>query len=773
MIRLLDILKEQLLQEYDQTTIDKITLKFRREKAAPIDIPPAIQEFERIKSNIAAKLEGWFAAGQQRLPEKFTTAGKYPITHKQYMQMEKDIKGISPKILSKIEQDLQSDNPKIVANAQKQKENIEKSAPAALSAKEAAEALKQNIIDANKGEKFDPPLDPQDIFNYTWPELEQLFDAYGGKKTQTVKTKDAYTVQDEIPAELLGLDKSKVYNGGNGIVVYEASTGPDCIKLNYLYKYKDEDNKTYTYTFCIGREESGANRYFNYRFGEKSKMYRSFYFVADTTQSPGIKGDPTNKNNFTNWYHFFIIHVFEPFNKGEEPRYGVTDATNEYFPTNTHEFTGKDGEGATWNEIGNFMTSKGGKSGQEAWDKIKGLKSVFKYVGPNEEETADYITTHKPLDFNRFKDLKPGLQNKYIQKWATNPNAFTSEMFDSLGSEIELKTIAMNSGYTPTYDQLAQLKTKEGKPIRSLPRTYAVRTFKRNLSDFEKNMENPSFRKNEMRALQSLKPLPLPFVEYLTDEEKTKYADLLKDFLTPDLMNKYFGKEVAENYANAQAKNLDFLSPDGEKYITDSDAKTIFDAYKNLFANWELKEKSQNIEDKMASLTSMPGQEIDPYPMSYSQWIKLSQSDRKAILDLVDKTNGNPKYRTFLYAAPFVVENKGKRYALLPADVMTQSRAKSAEDRSKIGIYKTWVLVDENNEVILDNIFDSSTIKGYPLRTGYWEQPAVNDPVRVYNANEVIVQDSRGTKTPLNKLLGGNIAENQIRRMQKLAGIYD
>ena len=315
-MKLISILREQLLKEYSEKIIKQLTDKWKKENRNinDADIKRNIDKFDKIKQNIPAKLK----AGQITLPPKFTT--------------------VDPK--------------------------------------------------TKKG-----PLNPSDILQYTWKDLETLIDSYGEKAVKV--DKDFKTVQD---AELVKIEGVPIVYNTPDLKVYEGSDFGNCIKLNYAFKYKGEDDKIYTYNFCIGRKEDYANRYYPYRFGSggKGAMYRSFYFVADPTQSADIKGNPNSRENFVNWYHFFIIHCFE------NGKFGVTDAVNEYGAG--HELDNK-GYGVDWEEIGQFMVKNGGESGKKAWDKIKSHKDIFKYVSPSDEETDTALVRDQILNTDAFQKL--------------------------------------------------------------------------------------------------------------------------------------------------------------------------------------------------------------------------------------------------------------------------------------------------------------------------------------------------------------------------------
>jgi hypothetical protein len=619
-MKLISILREQLLKEYSEKIIKQLTDKWKKENKNinDADIRKSIDKFDKIKQNIPAKLK----AGQITLPKKFT---------------EKDPK-------------------------------------------------------TGKG-----PLNPSDILQYTWKDLEYLIDSYGEKAVKV--DKDFKTVQD---AELVKIDGVPIVYNTPDLKIYEGSDFGSCIKLNYAFKFKGEDNKIYTYNFCIGRKEDSANRYYPYRFGSggKGAMYRSFYFVADPTQSADIKGDPNSRENFVNWYHFFIIHCFE------NGKFGVTDAVNEYGAG--HELDGN-GYGVDWEEIGQFMIKNGKESGKKAWDKIKNRKDIFKYISPSEEETTAALIRDQILNFEVFQKLTRSQKAIYISKRADQANAFNSEMFKSLDTELKNLALRTGTGYKASYDDL--------KGSNALLRSYAKFRFSRGITDYKE--------KGKFSTI-----LPLPFVQYLDDKDKKEYLQLFdKNYLSFELTEKYFGEDAAKEHAEEQAKNLDYLPEDAIKYIKDPKLKQLYSAYSKLTANWvPTNADTYNADDeKFMSLSSTPEQDLNPILISYKQWLSIPSSDRKAIITLANKVNGNEKYATLIYALPIIVKSGGKDYVLLPTN----------PERSN---YVNWVLVDEDGKVVKDEIDGfTSTALGYPLVTGY---PNINNYKRVYDAKDIVLNDA-------------------------------
>ena len=548
------------------------------------------------------------------------------------------------------------------------------------------------IVMPDKFVKPDPKtnkvLNPQDILAYTWKDLEAVLDAYGEKAEKT--SNDFATIQD---AEFIEVKGVPIVYSGDGIKVYEGSTYGSCVKLNYAFKYKGEDDKIYTYGFCIGRKEEASNQYYSYRFG-RGGSFRSFYFVADTTQNADIKGDPTNRNNFLNWYHFFVIHAFD------NDKFGVTDAVNMY--GSNHEITD-----ISWEDVGKFMIKNGGESGKQAWDKIKNHKDVFKYVAPPGEETDQALVRDQILSSEQFKGLNRNQKRIYISRRADQKNAFNSEMFQTLDPELKNLAIRTGNGFVPTYDDV--------KNNPAIGRSYARFKFTRAL-DQAKNK----------KFVSTL--IPLPFIPYLNDDEKQQYLELFgKENLTFEYIEKYFGENAARNYVEEQTKTLQFLPNDAIKYIQNPKIKQFYELYSKLLKPWKYASNTNISDEALEKMTNMPEQVVNPIPLNKDQWAELSSSDRKSILDTTEKFDGDSQYLDLLYALPIIVKDNGKRYVVVPADTSNSDFYSTGE----------WVIMDEQGNVVKNNIPGTSNVGKIDLMNWYPEEG--NEFKKVYNINDLKV----------------------------------
>lgn len=516
------------------------------------------------------------------------------------------------------------------------------------------------------GEKFHKQENAQDIIKYTWKDIEILFDSYGEKAEKS--SKDFNTVQDAHLMDIKGANK--VYNN-NGLYVYEGSNKESCIRLNYAYKYKGLDNKVYTYNFCVGNKDAGANRYFKYRFGGdmgSGALYRTFYYVADSTQSADVYNDSENKKpQFKNWYHFFVIHVFE------NGKFGITDAVNEY--GTGHEIDGG-GKGISWKEIGDFMTKYGKQSGQAAWDKIKNIPEVFKYVSPPEEEEVENAASNGRFNLESFTKASYEVKNAYINKRAGQKDFFTEQMFELCTTE--QKNLAINSGFTPSFKNL---KNKEGGILQSLARLYAKNKFRRNITADEAGELN-------------IKLLPLPFLQFLDEGLKLKYFELFeKKDITFEYALKYFGEEAASQYVNNQIKDFRYVPEQAIRFITDNKQRTLYTVVHKLYKHWKYDSNTNIPESELEKVSEMPASNIDAFPFTYEDWKDLKLEERQILIQIIKKygNKNNSEFDFIKYAIPYLLDDK----VLLPKNLENIDLQNSNNNT-----YNDWILSDVNGNVI-------------------------------------------------------------------------
>jgi hypothetical protein len=462
-------------------------------------------------------------------------------------------------------------------------------------------------------------------------------------------------------------DADKVYDK-NGIEIYKGDDVHKCISYNPV-----EADQRKKYGWCV--TQVGNTNYDYYRFGEKSP---TFYFVFDRSKpSSGPRG------NFDDQWHAFVVQV-----NADGRSYTVTGADNR-----------GDTKANSWEDISKIVPSG-------TWNKIKDLKDYFKPIALSGVERGRKFASGKNLTLDEFKELTQDEKILYIQGKASK-NQISSDILAILpkykinleGRSTTLANVAIDSGQKIPYSSL--------KDNEQLAKRYAIFRFRH--TNYSKD------------------PIPLPYVKYLDEEAKKKYAQTFDEYLTYEYLDKFFGEKVTEEYVNKQVKNLSFLPKEADKYIKDPKLKQLFDTYSKLFDSWEYDAKTNVSDEQLENFSDMPEQQIDPRPMIYSQWAGLSNSERKTIIALAERYDQNQDYAILLWGLPFIIKDGSKTYALLPLD------------KDKSTLYYKWVLSDENGKIV-KNLSGKSTLNGNSIEGGYADVESSYQ--RVYGMNDLKIDSS-------------------------------
>jgi hypothetical protein len=414
----------------------------------------------------------------------------------------------------------------------------------------------------------------------------------------------------------------------------------------------------------------GNTNYDYYRFGDKAP---TFYFIFDRS-----KPSTPEHSRFNDKWHAFVIQVNKDNNS-----YIVTSADND-----------RDAPAKSWEDISNIVP-------KDTWEKIKNLKDYFKPISLSSTERGRKFASGKNLSLDEFKELSQDEKILYVQGKASK-NALTPEILAILpkykisleGRSTTLANVAIDSGQKFPYSLL--------KDYESLAKRYAIFRFR-----------HTNYGKD---------PIPLPYVQYLDEPAKEVYLSKFGDNVSFELIEKYFGQNLLEKSVNEQAKELGFISSQYIKYIKDPKLRSLYESYSKLYSNWS-KGDNFNNEEAISEMVDMPEQIVNPVYITYNQWEELSNKEKDTLLKLANKVDGNDKFSTFLYAVPYIIKDGSKEYTLLPTSV----------DTSDYLPYKTWVLVDKNNNIIKDNINgEESTVGGEQLGYGYFS----NEPKRVYSIDD-------------------------------------
>ena len=464
---------------------------------------------------------------------------------------------------------------------------------------------------------------------------------------------------------LVSTDANKIYDK-DGIEIYKGDDVHKCISYNPV----SDKTKRKKYGWCV--TQVGNTNYDYYRFGDKAP---TFYFVFDRSKNSSPEHAP-----FNDQWHAFVIQV-----TADDKEYIVTGADNRGdIPT-------KD---KGWEGVSNIVPA-------DTWAKIKGLKDYFKPITLSPVERGRKFASGKNLNLNEFKELSQDEKIQYILGKASK-NQLTPEILKILpeykisyeGRSTTLMNIAIDGGQDIPYNILSKYEP--------LAKRYAI------------------FRSRH--DVLGQKAIPLPFVKYLDEPAKEKYLKTFDENLTFEYIDKFFGPTSAEKYVNEQAKKLDYLPKEAFKYIKDPNLKQLYEVYSKLFDSWEFSSNTNIDDETLNNLSIMPDQEISPVPINQEQWSKLSPAERGLIIKLAEKYNKNTNYTTLLYALPYIIEDKGKKYVLLP---------KSTTDFD----YDSWVLMDEQGKVVKNNISGDMTLDGQPLSLGYPDEDSSYN--RIYNIKDL------------------------------------
>jgi hypothetical protein len=512
-------------------------------------------------------------------------------------------------------------------------------------------------------------LTKEDVLNYIPKKLQQndaFLDPRNWGWQEFEQMLDAlFPSQKQVADDeenLADTDADKIYDK-NGIEIYKGDDVHKCISYNPV-----NSNKRKKYGWCV--TQPGNTNYDYYRFGEKSP---TFYFVFDRN-----KPSTPEYANFNDKWHAFVIQI----NK-DNTSYTVTSANND-----------RDAPAKSWEDISNIVP-------KDTWEKIKNLKDYFKPISLSSTERGRKFASGKNLSLDEFKELSQDEKILYVQGKASK-NEISKDILEILpkykisleGRSTTLANVAIDSGQKIPYSLL--------KDYESLAKRYAIFRFRH--TNYSKD------------------PIPLPYVQYLDEPAKETYLSKFGDNVSFELIDQYFGQNLLEKSVNEQAKELGFISPEYIKYIKDPKLRLLYESYSKLYSNWS-KGDNFNNEEAISEMVDMPEQIVNPVYITYDQWEELSNKEKDTLLKLANKVDGNDKFSTFLYAAPYIIKDGSKEYILLPTSI----------DGSDYLPYKTWVLVDKNNNIIKDNINgEESTVGGEQLGYGYFS----NELKRVYSIDD-------------------------------------
>jgi hypothetical protein len=514
--------------------------------------------------------------------------------------------------------------------------------------------------------------------NWNWNDFEQITDSLFPSQKKA----------EEGEKNTAETDADKVYDA-DGIEIYKGDDVNKCFSYNPI-----ETTGIRKYGFCIA---SSKSYYDNYRFRDYAP---TFYFVFDRNRSSRPEHKP-----FDDKWHVVVIHV-----NNDGKSFSVTSADND-----------GDVYVDSWEDIPNIVINRS-KFPADLWNKIKGLKKYFKPIPLSSTERGRKYAAGKDLSLSEFKELSQDEKILYIQGKAPK-NQLSDDILKILpkykavidGRSTTLANIAVDSGQRFSY---SDLKNNE-----LLAKRYAIYRFRHT------NYGN--------------EPIPLSFIKYLNESDKEKYLKTFdEDNLSFEYIEKYFGEKQAQDYVDKQIKKLDYLPPSAIKYIKNPKIKELYETYTKLFSNWKFDEGTNISEEELENEKTMPGQGVNPEPILYDDWKRLSPKDRQITFDLSKLSDSDTeKYKVVNFAVPIFLQDGGQTYALLPTD----------KD------YINWVIVDMDGNIKSE--FDSvESIELKNTLLDYRGYSHYDDKKRTHNISDLKINDEP-------------VSLREVKRLQKLAGI--
>ena len=467
---------------------------------------------------------------------------------------------------------------------------------------------------------------------------------------------------------LASTNADKVYDK-DGIEIYRGDEREKCISYNPVLP----TTKRQKYGWCV--TTIGSFMYDTYRFGDMSP---TFYFVFDRS-----KTSSPEHATFDDQWHAFVIQV-----SADKTKYVVTGADNR-----------GDNRVEGWEGVAKVVPA-------ETWAKIKNLKDYFKPIDLSPKERARKLASGRNLTLDEFKELTEDEKKDYILGKGQK-NQISRDILEILpkykiqyeGRSTTLMNIAIDSGQDIPYNILSKYEP--------LAKRYAI--------------------VRSRHDIRGQKPIPLPFIKYLDEKAKEKYLKTFDDSVTFEYIERFFGEEAAKKHVEEYLKKLKFLPPGAIKYIDNPKLKTLFKLYTKLFKNWQYGNLTNISDEQLGNLVDNPNQSVTPVPLTQKDWSELTTEDRKNIIELTKKYTGNNEYDHLLYGAPYLIKDKEKYYALLPAGNNTEYPINE------------WVLMDENGKIVKSNISGDISLDDVPLEYG-----SINDTTfnRVFDIKDITSQES-------------------------------
>ncbi len=447
--------------------------------------------------------------------------------------------------------------------------------------------------------------------------------------------------------------------------------------------------KNQYYSWCISRTQ--GSMYTSYRLGNSNRRDKlMFYFVFDKS-----KTDEKSGGRFIDPYHAVVIHAME------DGRYRLTKADN-----------AGDSDSFKWSELSQAFE---GPKGKALWDKIKFLQKLFQYLPPSKDELKQFEFKNKSLTLEKFTALSHEDKVYWLRANATDNKIVTPEITKTL--DVNLKNDLINYGKVFSFDEL---KSNIG-----LLKRYPDYRFTRNPDE----------------------PLPYKFIPYLKEELQRKYYDKFEaDVLGFDEIERFFSKNILNEYINKQIKSLDFLPEEAVKYM-DEKQKKLFEIYSISYRDISYGGGSTTLDED----TKAPDRSVTILPLSYNSYSKIE--NKKPYLDLIKKLGKDfMDYPSFFMGLPITFFINNKLYFFMPKE---KDLERSTE----------YYLVDEEGNILLKDNTDDIKI----LDKSGKELEQNSTIGSTTGNNSVYITESDFDKIKIDKINGGTqvLTKNDFSKLKE------
>ena len=704
-----------IILEFSEVLVNKMYEHYKKQNTTDSEevIKKVIQALDTLKTSIDKKLKDPNSLVSIMMPETLKNGGWKDITK---WENYEDLKSV---IINAYKKDIDpykmmlnhyikdphnaSIEPEAIKNYVDRFKEIQTQLVSDVKAKnnDVINAIPKSILD----NKSYADLTSYKDFN----DLETLIDSAYPMKSTADLTK-YQNVEDDI-----------VYDK-NGIEIFKGDSQNKCIR--YALRPKDIQKgprieKETAYGFCISvplNTQGTSNLYKSYRFGKSYGLNRMFYFVVDKTQIPIKK----SYQKYENKWHLVVIHATE------NGKYVVSNANND-----------PEKSPVSWEELGNVYADKEWK---QLWERIKGLKDIFKFVESSKEEKKQHGFTGMKLSVQQFAQLDASDKEDWLIANINNKYIITDEILKVLDGPQVLRLIQLNKTFS--YQELKRYDDPK------LLTAYA----KQRMIHAEQDQTSPT-------------PMPFIFIPYLPSEWKKTYWEKYPEYHRFDILKEYGDPEDIKKYISENLKQLAYLPQEAITYMDDKQ-KRLYELYSPALMGIKVttegdidEETSSQAKKQIALLVPISAEDINK--LDPNKWIQTVSLYKK----LKAKNNIN-KFDNFIMGMPVGFTLNDKLYFITPKD---------SNNINKL------VIIDETGNIMLDNINAFNFIKNdkeiernriinkYVGSTTIYPQDKDYDNIMLYIGNDKKTYDKNQLYQLINQK--AEINEYLFNKWQYMAGI--